>query len=402
MTKFAPSKPFIRIGSVGESGHGKKTLTAAITSVLAKQGNARAVTYDDLLRPFGTRKQGSVVILWGHPEYETATRHYRHVYLADDGLDYVKRILIGIDEVDGLILLVSLIDGVSALYRDHLRLARQVGVSSIVVFLNKADSIVDPERVRSVEREVRSVLNDCNFAGNEALVIVGSALKALEGDPSDIGEPAIFKLLDAMDAAIPTPDRDIDKPFLMAIEDVFNIASRGTILTGRVERGILHVGDAVEVVGMGHTNTSALASSIEIFRKAVDTAQASDYVGIIVGGVETRGFERGQVLAAPGSTKPGRKFEALAYFLTDEEGGHVTEIRNGSPTQFYFRTTDIVGSLDLPDGLESVKPGEITRVICTLNLPIALEIGLRFAIRDEGRTVGVGCLTEIHEFPEQE
>jgi len=375
------------IGTIGQPGHGSRTLTAAITSVLAKQGNARAWTHAELTNvPLSFRSS--------HVEYETANRHYAHQDWAAQR-DYTRDVITGAAQVDGLILIVSVADGTSKQNHDDVRLARQVGVSSIVVFLNKADMVDDRELLGVVELEARDLLKQCGFAGDEAPVIVGSALKALEGDVSEIGEPAILRLLDAVDAAIPTPPRDVDLPVLLPIEDVFNIKGRGIIAAGRVERGVMNVGDTVEIVGMREEVMTATIRALEMFRKPLTTAQAGDNVGITLSGVDVGDLVRGQVLAQPASIGAFVKFEAVAYFMKPEAGGRATPIGPEFRPHFYFRTTDVDGRLEFVEGAVEVMLGEVVRIVGLLNTPIAMERGLRFAMRERGKAVGAGTILRI-------
>jgi elongation factor Tu len=391
--KYERKKPHVNIGTIGHVDHGKTTLTAAITQVLAKQGMAQAKRYDEIDNAPEEKARG-VTINVHHQEYETAKRHYAHVDCPGHA-DYIKNMITGAAQMDGAILVVSAADGPMPQTREHVLLARQVNVPHIVVFLNKID-VADKDLVDLVELEVRELLTKYEFPGDKITVIRGSALKALEGDSSDIGEKAILKLLDALDKDIPEPKRETDKPFLMAVEDVFSITGRGTVATGRCERGKIKVGDNVEIVGIKPTNKS-VATGLEMFRKLLDEAQAGDNLGILLRGIEKNQVERGQVIAAPGSIKPHSKFKARVYVLTKEEGGRHTPFFKGYRPQFYFRTTDVTGSIELPAGVEMVMPGDNVDVTAALITPIAMEQGLRFAIREGGHTVGAGVVSEILE-----
>jgi elongation factor Tu len=391
--KFERKKPHVNIGTIGHVDHGKTTLTAAITHVLAKQGMAQAKRYDEIDNAPEEKARG-VTINVHHQEYETATRHYAHVDCPGHA-DYIKNMITGAAQMDGAILVVSAADGPMPQTREHVLLARQVGVPHIVVFLNKID-VADKDLVELVELEVRELLTKYEFPGDKITVIRGSALKALEGDKSDIGEGAIMKLMAALDKDIPEPKRETEKPFLMAVEDVFSITGRGTVATGRVERGKIKVGDNVEIVGIKPTQKS-VATGLEMFRKLLDESQAGDNVGILLRGIEKAQIERGQVIAAPGSIKPHAKFKAKVYVLTKEEGGRHTPFFKGYRPQFYFRTTDVTGSIELPAGVEMVMPGDNVDMVGTLITPIAMEQGLRFAVREGGHTVGAGVVSEIIE-----
>jgi len=393
--KFDRSKPHVNIGTIGHVDHGKTSLTAAITSVLAKTGKAQAKAYADIDAAPEEKARG-ITINTAHVEYETDARHYAHVDCPGHA-DYIKNMITGAAQMDGAILVVSAADGPMPQTREHILLARQVGVPSIVVFLNKADMVDDPELIELVELEVRELLSKYQFPGDDTPIVVGSAVKALEGDQSEIGEPAILKLMEAVDAFIPTPERDVDKPFLMPVEDTMTITGRGTVATGRVERGVLKAGEQVEIVGIREATKSTVATSMEMFRKTLDTVQAGDNAGILLRGVERKDIERGQVLCKPGSIKPHTKFEGEVYILSKEEGGRHTPFFKGYRPQFYFRTTDVTGSLDLPEGVEMVMPGDNVRIVGTLINPIAMEEGLRFAIREGGHTVGAGVVSKIFE-----
>ena len=391
--KFDRSKPHVNIGTIGHVDHGKTSLTAAITNVLAKAGGATARSYASIDAAPEERERG-ITINTAHVEYETAERHYAHVDCPGHA-DYIKNMITGAAQMDGAILVVSAADGPMPQTREHILLARQVGVPSIVVFLNKADMVDDPELVELVELEVRELLSKYEFPGDDCPIIVGSAVKALEGDQSEIGEPAILKLMEAVDSFIPTPARDVDKPFLMPVEDTMTITGRGTVATGRVERGVLKAGEQIEIIGIREATKSTVATSMEMFRKTLDTVQAGDNAGILLRGVERKDIERGQVLAKPGSIKPHVKFEGEVYILSKEEGGRHTPFFKGYRPQFYFRTTDVTGNLDLPEGVEMVMPGDNVTIVGELIAPIAMEEGLRFAIREGGHTVGAGVVTKV-------
>ena len=373
--------------------HGKTSLTAAITNVLAKAGGATARSYASIDAAPEERERG-ITINTAHVEYETGERHYAHVDCPGHA-DYIKNMITGAAQMDGAILVVSAADGPMPQTREHILLARQVGVPSIVVFLNKADMVDDPELIELVELEVRELLSKYEFPGDDCPIVVGSAVKALEGDQSEIGEPAILKLMEAVDSFIPTPARDVDKPFLMPVEDTMTITGRGTVATGRVERGVLKAGEQIEIVGIREATKNTVATSMEMFRKTLDTVQAGDNAGILLRGVERKDIERGQVLAKPGSIKPHTKFEGEVYILSKEEGGRHTPFFKGYRPQFYFRTTDVTGNLDLPEGVEMVMPGDNVTIVGELIAPIAMEEGLRFAIREGGHTVGAGVVTKI-------
>src|SRR5512141_3168080 len=394
--KFNRTKPHVNVGTIGHIDHGKTTLTAALVKVQSKKGLAKAISYADIAKG-GTVRDASktVTIAAAHVEYESATRHYAHVDCPGHA-DYIKNMITGAAQMDGAILVVSAADGLMPQAREHILLARQVGVPKIVVFLNKIDLVDDKELLDLVELEVRELLSEYEFAGNEIPIIKGSALKALEGDKGDLGEPAIQRLLDAVDSYIPTPKRATDKPFLMPVEDVFSISGRGTVATGRIERGIIKVGEEVEIVGLRAT-TKTVVTGVEMFRKLLDEGQAGDNVGCLLRGLKREEVERGQVLAKPGSITPHTKFKAEVYVLTKEEGGRHTPFFNGYRPQFYFRTTDVTGSVQLPQGIEMVMPGDNTNMEVTLITPIAMEKELRFAIREGGRTVGAGVVAEVIE-----
>ncbi len=391
--KFNRDKPHVNIGTIGHVDHGKTSLTAAITNVLAKAGGATARSYASIDAAPEERERG-ITINTAHVEYETVARHYAHVDCPGHA-DYIKNMITGAAQMDGAILVVSAADGPMPQTREHILLARQVGVPSIVVFLNKADMVDDPELVELVELEVRELLSKYEFPGDDCPIIVGSAVKALEGDQSEIGEPAILKLMEAVDSFIPTPARDVDKPFLMPVEDTMTITGRGTVATGRVERGVLKAGEQIEIIGIREATKTTVATSMEMFRKTLDTVQAGDNAGILLRGVERKDIERGQVLAKPGSIKPHVKFEGEVYILSKEEGGRHTPFFKGYRPQFYFRTTDVTGNLDLPEGVEMVMPGDNVTIVGELIAPIAMEEGLRFAIREGGHTVGAGVVTKV-------
>ncbi len=392
--KFERTKPHVNIGTIGHVDHGKTTLTAAITKVLAAEGLAEFKDYGDIDGAPEERERG-ITIATAHVEYETKARHYAHVDCPGHA-DYVKNMITGAAQMDGGILVVSAADGPMPQTREHVLLARQVNVPHLVVFLNKADMVDDDELLELVEMEVRELLDSYDFPGDDTPVIIGSALKALEGDTSDIGAPAIHKLMEAVDSFIPTPDRPIDRPFLMPIEDVFSISGRGTVVTGRVEQGVVTVGEEIEIVGIRDT-TKTICTGVEMFRKLLDRGEAGDNIGALLRGTKREDVERGQVLAKPGSINPHTKFKAEAYILTKEEGGRHTPFFNGYRPQFYFRTTDVTGSVTLPEGTEMVMPGDNVSMDVTLITPIAMDKELRFAIREGGRTVGAGVVTEISE-----
>ena len=389
--KFERTKPHVNIGTIGHVDHGKTTLTAAITKVLAEKGQAEFQDYSNIDKAPEERERG-ITINTAHVEYETANRHYAHVDCPGHA-DYVKNMITGAAQMDGAILVVSAADGPMPQTREHILLARQVGVPAIVVFLNKADMVDDEELIELVEMEVRELLSSYEFPGDEVPIIVGSALKALEGDAQYVAK--IDELMDAVDSYIPTPVRDTDKPFLMPVEDVFTITGRGTVATGRVERGQVNVGDTVEVVGLKEKAEQYVVTGLEMFRKTLDSAVAGDNVGALLRGVDRKDIERGQVLAKPGSIKPHTKFKAEVYVLTKEEGGRHTPFFSNYRPQFYFRTTDVTGVVNLPEGVEMCMPGDNVTMNIELITPIAIEEGLRFAIREGGHTVGAGVVTEI-------
>jgi elongation factor Tu len=392
--KFERNKPHVNVGTIGHVDHGKTTLTAAITKYAASKGLAQFMAYDQIDKAPEERERG-ITIATAHVEYQTATRHYAHVDCPGHA-DYVKNMITGAAQMDGAILVVSAADGPMPQTREHILLARQVGVPYIVVFLNKVDMVDDKELLELVELEVRELLTTYKFPGGEIPIIKGSALKALEGDKGDLGEPAIQRLMDAIDSYIPTPKRATDKPFLMPVEDVFSISGRGTVATGRVERGIIKVGEEVEIIGLKPT-AKTVVTGVEMFRKLLDEGQAGDNIGALLRGLKREEVERGQVLAKPGSITPHTKFKAEVYVLTKEEGGRHTPFFNGYRPQFYFRTTDVTGSVQLPQGIEMVMPGDNTNMEVTLITPIAMEKELRFAIREGGRTVGAGVVAEVIE-----
>ena len=390
---YERTKPHVNIGTIGHVDHGKTTLTAAITKVLAKKGFAKFEDYSDIDKAPEERERG-ITINTAHVEYETDNRHYAHVDCPGHA-DYVKNMITGAAQMDGAILVVSAADGPMPQTREHILLARQVGVPAIVVYLNKADQVDDPELIELVEMEVRDLLSSYDFPGDEVPIVVGSALKALEGDESEIGKPSILKLMDAVDEYIPTPQRPTDQPFLMPVEDVFTITGRGTVATGRVERGELKVGDAVEIVGLADEPKDTVVTGVEMFRKILDRAEAGDNIGALLRGIDRKEIERGQVLAKPGTIHPHTKFKAQVYVLTKDEGGRHTPFFNGYRPQFYFRTTDVTGVIQLPEGTEMCMPGDNVKMDVELITPIAIEAGLRFAIREGGRTVGAGVVSEI-------
>ena len=390
--KFERKKPHLNIGTIGHVDHGKTTLTAAITKVLEKQGKAKFLAYDQIDKASEERERG-VTINIAHVEYETDKRHYAHVDCPGHA-DYVKNMITGAAQMDGAILVVSAADGPMPQTREHILLARQVGVPAIVVYLNKADMVDDKELLELVELEVRELLSKYKFPGDDTPVVIGSALKALEGDTSEIGEGSILKLMEAVDSFVQEPVRDIDKPFLMPVEDVFTISGRGTVVTGRVERGVVKVGEEIEIVGFKATQKT-VATGVEMFRKLLDEGQAGDNIGVLLRGTKREEVERGQVLAKPGSITPHTKFNAEAYVLTKEEGGRHTPFFNGYRPQFYFRTTDVTGVVKLPEGTEMVMPGDNINVEIELITPVAMDEGLKFAIREGGRTVGAGVVTKI-------
>ena len=388
---YERTKPHVNIGTIGHVDHGKTTLTAAITKVLAKKGFAKFEDYSDIDKAPEERERG-ITINTAHVEYETEKRHYAHVDCPGHA-DYVKNMITGAAQMDGAILVVSAADGPMPQTREHILLARQVGVPAIVVYLNKADQVDDPELIELVEMEVRDLLTEYDYPGDEVPIIVGSALKALEGDPE--AEKSILDLMDAVDSYIPTPQRPTDHPFLMPVEDVFTITGRGTVATGRVERGTIKVGDPVEIVGLADKPKDTVVTGVEMFRKILDLAEAGDNIGALLRGIDRKDVERGQVLAKPGTIHPHTKFKAQVYVLTKDEGGRHTPFFNGYRPQFYFRTTDVTGVINLPEGTEMCMPGDNVKMDVELITPIAIEAGLRFAIREGGRTVGAGVVSEI-------
>ncbi|MFZ4856441.1 MAG: elongation factor Tu [Desulfuromonadaceae bacterium] len=392
--KFLRNKTHVNIGTIGHVDHGKTTLTAAITKVLAGKGQAEYKPFDQIDNAPEERERG-ITIATAHVEYETDKRHYAHVDCPGHA-DYVKNMITGAAQMDGAILVVSAADGPMPQTREHILLARQVGVPYMVVYLNKADMVDDEELLELVELEVRELLSSYDFPGDDTPIIKGSALKALEGEKSFLGEESIGRLMDAVDAYIPDPERAIDRPFLMPVEDVFSISGRGTVATGRVERGIVKVGEEVEVVGIKKTIKTTV-TGVEMFRKLLDEGRAGDNIGALLRGVKREDIERGQVLAKPGSITPHTKFKAEAYILTKEEGGRHTPFFNGYRPQFYFRTTDVTGIAELPAGIEMVMPGDNVAMTINLITPIAMDDGLRFAIREGGRTVGAGVVASIVE-----
>ncbi|MDR2430870.1 MAG: elongation factor Tu [Candidatus Margulisbacteria bacterium] len=391
--KFNRGKPHINIGTIGHVDHGKTTLTAAITTVLAKQGLSQAKSFEQIDNTPEEKARG-ITISTSHVEYETANRHYAHVDCPGHA-DYVKNMITGAAQMDGAILVVSAADGPMPQTREHILLARQVNVPSIVVFLNKCDMVDDPELLDLVEMEVRELLTKYEFPGDKIPIVRGSALKALNGDTGEYGEPAITKLMEAVDSYIPLPKRDIEKPFLMPVEDVFTITGRGTVGTGRIDRGVIHVNDEVEIVGMKEERGKTVVTGVEMFRKTLDEGQAGDNVGLLLRGIEKKDLERGQVLAKPGSINPHTSFEAEVYVLTKEEGGRHTPFFPGYQPQFYIRTTDVTGKITLKPGVEMIMPGDNTQITVDLIQPVAIEEQLRFAIREGGRTVGSGVVTKI-------
>ena len=392
--KFERTKPHVNVGTIGHVDHGKTTLTAAITTILSKKYGGAAKNYADIDSAPEEKARG-ITINTAHVEYETEHRHYAHVDCPGHA-DYVKNMITGAAQMDGAILVVSAADGPMPQTREHILLARQVGVPYIIVYMNKADMVDDAELLELVEMEIRELLSKYDFPGDDTPIIIGSALKALEGDQSDIGEPSIMKLADALDNYIPEPERAIDRPFLMPVEDVFSISGRGTVVTGRVERGVIKVGEEIEIVGIVPT-VKTTCTGVEMFRKLLDQGQAGDNVGVLLRGTKREEVQRGQVLAKPGSIKPHTKFSAEIYVLSKDEGGRHTPFFNGYRPQFYFRTTDVTGSIELPAGTEMVMPGDNVSIKVSLIAPIAMDEGLRFAIREGGRTVGAGVVAKIEE-----
>ncbi len=390
--QFQRNKPHVNVGTIGHVDHGKTTLTAAITTVLAKQGGATAKAYDEIDAAPEERERG-ITISTAHVEYETANRHYAHVDCPGHA-DYVKNMITGAAQMDGAILVVSAADGPMPQTREHILLARQVGVPAIVVFMNKSDMVDDPELIELVEMEIRELLSSYDFPGDDLPIIAGSALKALEGDPEY--EKKILELMDAVDSYIPEPARPVDQPFLMPVEDVFSISGRGTVATGRIERGVIKKMEEVEIVGIKETQKTAV-TDIEMFRKLLDEGRAGDNVGLLLRGLKKEDVERGQVIAKPGSVHPHKKFTAEVYVLSKDEGGRHTPFFNNYRPQFYFRTTDVTGCVTLPEGTEMVMPGDNVNMTIELITPIAMEKAMRFAIREGGRTVGAGRVAEIIE-----
>ncbi|MBI3222712.1 MAG: elongation factor Tu [Nitrosomonadales bacterium] len=393
-SKFERTKPHVNVGTIGHVDHGKTTLTAAITMVLSKKFGGEAKAYDQIDAAPEEKARG-ITINTAHVEYETATRHYAHVDCPGHA-DYVKNMITGAAQMDGAILVVSAADGPMPQTREHILLARQVGVPYIVVFLNKCDMVDDEELLELVEMEVRELLSKYDFPGDDIPIVKGSAVKAVQGDQSEIGEPAILRLADALDSYIPTPERAIDGAFIMPVEDVFSISGRGTVVTGRIERGIVKVGEELEIVGIKPTQKTT-CTGVEMFRKLLDQGQAGDNVGVLLRGTKREEVERGQVLCKPGSIKPHTKFTAEIYVLGKDEGGRHTPFFQGYRPQFYFRTTDVTGAVELPAGTEMVMPGDNVSITVNLINPIAMEEGLRFAIREGGRTVGAGVVAKIIE-----
>ena len=392
--KFERTKPHVNVGTIGHVDHGKTTLTAAITKIMAELRGGEFKDYADIDNAPEERERG-ITIATAHVEYESEARHYAHVDCPGHA-DYIKNMITGAAQMDGAILVVSAADGPMPQTREHILLSRQVGVPYILVYMNKADMVDDAELLELVEMEVRELLDQYEFPGDDTPIVVGSALKALEGDKSEIGEQSIIKLVEEMDAFIPEPERDTDKPFLMPIEDVFSISGRGTVVTGRVERGIIHVGDEIEIVGIKDTQKTT-CTGVEMFRKLLDEGVAGDNVGVLLRGTKREEVERGQVLAKPGSITPHTHFEAEVYVLSKDEGGRHTPFFSNYRPQFYFRTTDVTGAVDLPEGVEMVMPGDNIKMVVKLIAPIAMEEGLRFAIREGGRTVGAGVVAKVIE-----
>lgn len=392
--KFERNKPHVNVGTIGHVDHGKTTLTAAITKIMATTFGGEFKAYDQIDKAPEEKARG-ITIATSHVEYQSPKRHYAHVDCPGHA-DYIKNMITGAAQMDGAILVVSAADGPMPQTREHILLARQVGVPYIVVYLNKADMVDDPELLELVEMEVRELLSSYDFPGDDLPIVTGSALKALEGDTSALGEPSIHKLVDAMDAHIPQPQREVDKPFLMPIEDVFSISGRGTVVTGRIERGRVKVSEEVAIVGIRPT-VKTVCTGVEMFRKLLDQGEAGDNVGVLLRGTKRDDVERGQVLAKPNTITPHTQFEAEVYVLSKEEGGRHTPFFKGYRPQFYFRTTDVTGSVDLPEGVEMVMPGDNIKMRISLIAPIAMDEGLRFAIREGGRTVGAGVVAKIIE-----
>jgi elongation factor Tu len=392
--KFERTKPHVNVGTIGHVDHGKTTLTAALTKVMSETYGGEVSAYDQIDNAPEERERG-ITIATAHVEYESANRHYAHVDCPGHA-DYVKNMITGAAQMDGAILVVSAADGPMPQTREHILLARQVGVPYIVVYMNKADQVDDEELLELVEMEVRDLLSTYEFPGDDTPIVTGSALKAFEGDTSDIGVPSVVKLVEEMDSYIPMPERAVDGDFLMPVEDVFSISGRGTVVTGRIERGVVNVGDEIEIVGIKDT-TKTTCTGVEMFRKLLDRGEAGDNVGVLLRGTKREEVERGQVLAKPGSITPHTKFEAEVYILTKDEGGRHTPFFKGYRPQFYFRTTDVTGAVELPEGTEMVMPGDNVQMVVDLIAPIAMEDGLRFAIREGGRTVGAGVVAKIIE-----
>ena len=392
--KFERTKPHVNVGTIGHVDHGKTTLTAALTKICAEARGGDFVAYDQIDNAPEERERG-ITIATAHVEYESENRHYAHVDCPGHA-DYVKNMITGAAQMDGAILVVSAADGPMPQTREHILLARQVGVPYIMVYMNKADQVDDEELLELVDMEIRELLSSYDFPGDDVPVIIGSALKALEGDTSEIGVPSILKLVEEMDRYFPEPVREMDKPFLLPIEDVFSISGRGTVVTGRVERGVVKVGEEIEIVGIKET-TKTTCTGVEMFRKLLDEGRAGDNVGVLLRGTKREEVERGQVLAHPGTIHPHTKFEAEVYILSKDEGGRHTPFFKGYRPQFYFRTTDVTGAVQLPDGVEMVMPGDNVQMKVELINPIAMEEGLRFAIREGGRTVGAGVVAKIFE-----
>jgi elongation factor Tu len=395
--KFERTKPHVNVGTIGHVDHGKTTLTAAMTKVMAEAQGGEAKAFDQIDNAPEERARG-ITIATSHVEYESESRHYAHVDCPGHA-DYVKNMITGAAQMDGAILVVSAADGPMPQTREHILLSRQVGVPYVLVYMNKADMVDDEELLELVEMEIRELLDAYEFPGDDTPIIVGSALKALEGDTSDIGAPSIIKLVAAMDDYIPLPERAVDQPFLMPVEDVFSISGRGTVVTGRIERGVINVGEEIEIVGIRDTQTTT-CTGVEMFRKLLDTGEAGDNVGLLLRGLKREEVERGQVCCKPGSVNPHTKFECEVYVLSKDEGGRHTPFFNNYRPQFYFRTTDVTGACDLPEGTEMVMPGDNVKMTVTLINPIAMEEGLRFAIREGGRTVGAGVVSKISKIIE--
>jgi len=392
--KFERTKPHVNVGTIGHVDHGKTTLTAALTKVMAEAQGGEVKAFDQIDNAPEERARG-ITIATSHVEYESINRHYAHVDCPGHA-DYVKNMITGAAQMDGAILVVSAADGPMPQTREHILLSRQVGVPYVLVYMNKADMVDDEELLELVEMEIRELLDAYEFPGDDTPIIVGSALKALEGDTSEIGAPSIIKLVEAMDDYIPQPERAVDQPFLMPVEDVFSISGRGTVVTGRIERGVVNVGEEIEIVGIRETQKTT-CTGVEMFRKLLDRGEAGDNVGLLLRGLKREDVERGQVCCKPGSVNPHTKFECEVYILSKDEGGRHTPFFNNYRPQFYFRTTDVTGACDLPEGTEMVMPGDNIKMTVTLINPIAMEEGLRFAIREGGRTVGAGVVAKIFE-----